>query len=179
MIPPLPRHISKAEALSLVAAEAAHLEARFSGCALCASVAACSEGRDGAVVLAENAAAIATLDRFAARPGHVVVVLRRHAESLAELPWEEYSAVQRLAWEASVALQRLLAPVRIYVASLGAARRIHTSFPHHHVHVIPLGPGGESDRPADVLTWSHGVHVYERALATEWATSLRAAWPSR
>lgn len=176
MIPPLPRRISKTEALSLVAAEAVELGGRFSGCALCATVAGFPEGR---AVLAENAAAIATLDRFAARPGHVVVVLRRHAESLADLPWEEYAAVQRLAWEASVALQRVLAPVRIYVASLGSSRRIPTSFPHHHVHVIPLAPGGESNRPADVLTWSRGVHVYERAQATEWATCLRAAWPSR
>ncbi len=48
----------------------------------------------GRVILAENGAAIAMLDRFAARPGHVVVVLRRHVEAIAELPFAEYAAVQ-------------------------------------------------------------------------------------
>lgn len=172
---PVPRLVSKAEVLLFVAADAAELDARFSGCALCAVVAGASPGR---VVLAENAAAVAILDRYAARPGHVVVVLRRHVEALADLPWEEYAAVQRLAWEASVAMQRVLAPKRILVASLGAARRIATSFPHHHVHVIPLAEGDARDRPAEVLTWSHGVHVYEPAEAAEWAARLRAAWPS-
>ncbi len=172
---PAPRLVSKAEALAFVAADAAELDPRFLGCALCAIAAGASPGR---CVLAENAAALAVLDRYAARPGHVVVVLRRHVESVAALPWEEYAAVQRLAWEASIALTRALAPKRVLVASLGAARRIATSFPHHHVHVVPIAEGDARDRPADVLTWSHGVHVYEPAEARAWGASLRAAWPS-
>lgn len=169
------RLISRPEALARVAAEAAGIEARFGGCAMCAAVAGPPRER---AHLAENGAAIAMLDRHAARPGHVVVVLRRHVESLASLPWDEYAAVQRLAWEASVALERLLAPKRIYVVSLGAARRIATSFPHHHVHVIPLTDGGEADRPAQVMTWANGVFVFEEGEAEEWVLRLRAAWPA-
>ena len=167
------RRISKTEALDLVAAEAAEIEARFAGCAMCA-VSAAPRG-----LLASNAAAVAVLDRFAARPGHVVVVLRRHVESLASLPWDEYAAVQRLAWEAAQALTRALAPRRLYVAALGSASRIAISFPHHHVHVLPLAGGGEEDRPAEVLTWRHGIHVYEAGEFEEWAERLRAAWPER
>ena len=205
------RHLSKAEALALVAEEAAGLAERFAGCAMCGAIAAISEGavragnegvhqaseglstagttfsqapgersveasiRRG--VLAENEVAVAMLDRFATRRGHVVVVLRRHAEAIAELPWEEYAAVQRLAWEASRALTTALAPVRVYVAALGATRRIATSFPHHHVHVIPLMDGGEIDRPASVLTWANGVHVYEAGEMAALSERLRDAWP--
>lgn len=169
------RHVTKAEALALVAAEAAAsgLEERFSGCAMCAVAAAPSPPG----LVASNAAAVALLDRFAARPGHVVVVLRRHVEALAELPWDEYAAVQRLAWEAARALTRALAPRRIYVAALGAPRRIATSFPHHHVHVLPLAGDGEDNRPAEVLTWRNGVHVYEPGELEAFAARLRAAWP--
>jgi diadenosine tetraphosphate (Ap4A) HIT family hydrolase len=182
------RRISKAEALALVAQEAAAIEARFAGCAMCGAIAEVTSDATGEragsgeasarrAVLAQNAVAVAMLDRFAARPGHVVVVLRRHAEAIADLPWDEYAAVQRLAWEASRALTAVLAPVRVYVAALGATRRIATSFPHHHVHVIPLTDGGEADRPANVLTWSHGIHVYEPDELAAWSDRLRAAWP--
>jgi histidine triad (HIT) family protein len=167
------RRISKTEALVHVAAEAAEIEERFAGCAMCAVVAE----RPCHRLLASSAAAVALLDRFAARPGHVVVVLRRHVESLAVLPWDEYAAVQRLAWEAAQALTAVLAPRRIYVAALGSASRIAISFPHHHVHVVPLTDGGEEDKPADVLTWRHGIFVYEAGEMDAWADRLRAAWP--
>lgn len=167
------RRIPKTEALALVAAEAAEIEARFGGCAICAVSA--SPAPPG--LLASNAVALAMLDRFAARPGHVVVVLRRHVESIAELPWDDYAAVQRLAWEAVQAVTRVLAPARVYVAALGSPRRIAISFPHHHVHVLPLTSGGDEDRPAEVLTWSHGVYTYDAGEIDAWAERLRAAWP--
>lgn len=160
--------------MALVRADAEVIEARFAGCAMCAAIAGQPRARE---VLAENGAAAAMLDRFAARPGHVLIVLRRHVESVAALGWDEYAAVQRLAWEASRALTAALSPARVYVAALGATRRIATSFPHHHVHVIPLSDGGESDRPAQVLTWSNGVHVYEPGERAAWAERIRAAWP--
>ncbi len=167
------RRISKAEANALVEAESQAIEERFDGCAMCAAVAP-----DAArVVLAENRAAVAMLDRFAARPGHVVVVLRRHVEAIAELPFEEYAAVQRLAWGASCALTSVLSPRRVFVASLGAPSRIATSFPHHHVHAIPLTDAAEGDRPAEVLTWSHGVFVFDPGEAERLGEELRAAWP--
>lgn len=193
------RHVSKADAMVLVAEEARAIDAGFSGCVMCAAVAAVdtdatrgddreialkrspiahpSAGAIRASVLARNDVAIAMLDRFAARPGHAVVVLRRHVESLADLPWDEYASVQRLAWEASRALTKALSPVRVYVAALGATRRVEQSFPHHHVHVIPLADGGAIDRPASVLTWSNGVYVFEPGEMEALASRVRAAWP--
>ena len=167
------RHIPRTEALELVEAERAMIEERFAGCAMCAAVAPGA----GRAILAENDAAIAMLDRFAARPGHVVVVLRRHVEAIAELPFAEYAAVQQLAWAASRALTHVLSPRRVFVASLGASARIATSFPHHHVHVIPLTGVPEADRPAEVLTWARGVFVFDPGEAERLAAELRAAWP--
>jgi diadenosine tetraphosphate (Ap4A) HIT family hydrolase len=148
----------------------ARLEAeRGPGCRMCELV------RD-AEPIASSDHAVAVLDRYASRPGHVMIVLRRHEERIAALAWPEYAAMQRLAWEVCGALDTVLSPRRIYVAALGSAEPLDTSFPHLHVHVVPLADGGELDRPANVFTWVHGVYVFEtddeeRALAA----TLRAA----
>lgn len=52
------------------------------------------------------------------------------------------------------------------------------SFPHFHVHVLPVYETGDGARPAHVFSWSAGVLVYEDAEAGELARTLRAAWPS-
>jgi diadenosine tetraphosphate (Ap4A) HIT family hydrolase len=168
------RRVPKAEALALVERAAAELDASHRGCVMCAL----SAPSNACETLASNEVAVAVLERFAIRRGHVIIVLRRHAERIVELSWDEWRAVQRLAWEATRALQAVLDPKRIFVASLGAPAPIATSFPHHHVHVIPLYDGGPADRPAEVLTWEHGVCVYEANEAITLRHALRAAWTS-
>ena len=153
------RRLSKQDALARLGAPA--------GCPMC------DLARD-APAIAASAHAAALLDRYAARPGHVLVVLRRHEERLAAVRWDEYEAMQRLAWEVCGALEDTLAPRRIYVAALGSAEARATSFPHVHLHVIPLSDGGEADRPASVLTWEHGMYVFEDA-AEEQALRARLA----
>jgi diadenosine tetraphosphate (Ap4A) HIT family hydrolase len=113
------------------------------GCRMCALVAE-------AEAIATTEHAVAILDRYASRPGHVLVVLRRHAEGL-----------QRLAWEMSRAIDAALAPKRIYVAALGSSEPLITSFPHVHFHLVPLADGGEADRPAEVFTWANGIYVFD------------------
>jgi diadenosine tetraphosphate (Ap4A) HIT family hydrolase len=135
----------------------------------------CELARD-APAIASNDHAVAILDRFASRPGHVLVILRRHAEHVAGLPYADYEAMHRLAWEMSRALDRVLAPRRIYVAALGSAQPLATSFPHVHVHVIPLADGGDADRPAEVFTWVHGMYVFDSDdEEREFVARLRAA----
>ncbi|MFT3775056.1 MAG: HIT family protein [Minicystis sp.] len=167
------RRIEKAEAMAMLAREREVLPARFQGCPMCAL----ADGHPADVeVLAERERAVAVLDRYATRRGHVLVVLRRHVEAITDLGWDDYGAVQRLAWEASRALTRVLDPKRIFIAALGSPSPLLMSFPHHHVHAIPLFDGGEVDRPAAVLTWSRGVFVYEPDEAREIADALRRAW---
>jgi diadenosine tetraphosphate (Ap4A) HIT family hydrolase len=161
-------HLGAAEAKARAAAESTSWP---NGCAMCAVVA---EPRH---VLAENAHALCVLDRYAARRAHLIVVHRRHVEAIADLPYVEYEAMQRLAWEACRAVAQALRPVRTYVASLGSATKRTISFPHTHVHVLPLYDGDERDRPALVLTWSNGVFIYEPGEAESLAADLRAAWP--
>jgi len=127
-------------------------------------------------VLAERPAAVAVLDRLGVRRGHLLVILRRHVESIGEMPWSEYAEVQRLCWEAARALERTLQPRRVFIAALGSATQLAMSFPHHHVHVLPLFDGGMSDRPAEVLTWRHGVLLYTPEEARELGDTLRGAW---
>lgn len=139
----------------------------------------CATAMDGAAggeILAANDAAVAVLARYWVRRGHILVVLRRHVESIRALPWEEYASAQRLAWEAARAAESALGAKRVYVAALGAVAPLATTFPHHHVHVVPLYDGGESDKPSRVLTWSEGIGVYEAGEAAEIAAALRRAW---
>jgi len=86
----------------------------------------------------------------------VLVILRRHEETIAALSWDEYRDLAHLGWRSSHAL-RVFKPRRIYVAALGSATPRTTSFPHVHLHVIPLVDGGEADRPAAV--WMRARHV--------------------
>jgi diadenosine tetraphosphate (Ap4A) HIT family hydrolase len=159
--------------MALLAREAEALPARFQGCAMCGMVAGYPPDLE---ILAERPGAVAVLDRLWTRRGHALVILRRHAESIAEMPWSEYAEVQRLAWETARAMERALRPRRIYVAALGSPARLLMTFPHHHVHVVPLHDGGEGDRPSEVLTWRNGVGLYSPEEAQALAATLRAAW---
>ena len=162
--------------MEIIAREAAELPGRFDGCVMCGLAAGHPPDVE---VLAEGPGAVAVLDRLATRRGHVLVVLRRHVESIAAIPWSEYAEVQRLAWEAACTLERALSPKRIFVAALGSAAPLPMSFPHHHVHVLPLFDGGEADRPSEVLTWRHGVWLYAPEEARDLADTLRRGWVGR
>jgi diadenosine tetraphosphate (Ap4A) HIT family hydrolase len=139
--------LSKADALAAVAA------GRSSACGMCEAAQAAP------IAISEHA--VAVLDRYAARPGHVLVVLRRHTERIERLAWPEYEALHQLAWRVAGALDRVLAPRRVYIAALGSVEPLATSFPHVHLHIVPLADGGEADRPASVLTWENGMYVFD------------------
>jgi diadenosine tetraphosphate (Ap4A) HIT family hydrolase len=167
------RHIDKTEAMALLAREARELPASHGGCAMCGMVAGHPHDLE---TVAARPSAVVVLDRLATRPGHLLVILRRHAEAMSEVTWPEYQEAQRLAWEAARTVERVLEPKRVFIAALGSAVRLPMSFPHHHVHVLPLYDGGESDRPSEVLTWRHGVWLYENDEARALASKLRAEW---
>jgi hypothetical protein len=59
----------------------------------------------------------------------------------------------------------------VFVAALGSAVQRPMSFPHVHLHVVPLA---DDDRPADVFTWENGVYVFDDA-AEERAMHARLA----
>ena len=74
-------------------------------------------------------------------PGELIVKLRRHAESLAELTPAEAAALGPVLRSAVAAVERVIRPQRVYVASYGErVRHVHffllprtTSLPAGHV----------------------------------------------
>ena len=162
------RHLPKAEAL-------AALEAAASGaCVMCELATGL---RDAALVIHRDELATVLLDRFAAAPGHLLIVLSSHVEQVARVPLEAYLHAQRLAWWACRALEATLSPRRTYVASFGSSAPLPTSFPHFHLHVVPIAEDGENARPAKVFSWAEGVWVFESDEEAEaLADRVRAAW---
>lgn len=126
--------------------------------------------------LAESVHAVAVLSRFPTRWGHVLVLFRAHAERLEDVSPEAFADAAALAHAAGRAVERALSPARCYVASLGTSEPdLPMSFPHLHFHVIPIAEPGA--RPAEVLTWKHGVFEGTDAEWADLRARLLAAWP--
>lgn len=171
----MPRTVEKAEALELLAANRRTLLGAADGCVMCALVRRSLESGE---LIAEDAHGVVLLDRFGSRPGHSLVISRQHLEDTTALGWPVYAALQRLAYDACGAIERTLAPARTFVAVLGASAQVPMSFPHFHIHVLPVFETDERARPAHVFSWSSGVLVYEDEEARALAARLRAAWPT-
>ncbi len=103
-------------------------------CVFCAVVA----GTSPAVVVAATPDVVAFLDVHPLFEGHVLVVPRRHVETLEELPDELlvplYSTVRAVA----AAVREGLGAGGAFVAT---NNRVSQSVPHLHVHVIPRTKG--------------------------------------
>ncbi|MBN2113270.1 MAG: HIT family protein [Acidimicrobiia bacterium] len=99
-------------------------------CTFCEIVA----GRHPADVVLDEPEAVAFLDRHPVFPGHVLLVPRRHVESLDDLPPE-------LVTPLFDAARRLSRAVRVAVEADGSFvavnNHISQSVPHLHVHVLP------------------------------------------
>ena len=123
--------------------------------------------RDGAAVV---------VPQFAVRCGHLLVVPARHVTSMSDLGRAGWAQLCDLAYVASLAVERALTPVRCYIASLGSARSdVPMTSPHLHLHLIPIYQADE--RPAEVLTWRHGVWSLPTSAREDYRDALLAAWP--
>jgi histidine triad (HIT) family protein len=99
-------------------------------CTFCAIVA----GKVATHRIFEDGTAVAFLDARPLFPGHVLVVPRRHVETLTDLPGADlgpfFSRVQRI----TGAVERAMEATGSFVA---ANNRVSQSVPHFHVHVVP------------------------------------------
>ena len=173
------RRVSKEEAQADMAARGFD-RAAAGGCVMCALS---SGTADPALRIREDEHAVVVLDRYASTRGNLLVVARRHVERMTELPIAVHLAMQRLVFEANVALEAIFSPRRIYTATLGSPSAMETdppamSFPHLHVHVVPIHEDGESARPAAIFSWTAGVGLYDEDEADAIVRDLRAAWPT-
>jgi diadenosine tetraphosphate (Ap4A) HIT family hydrolase len=126
--------------------------------------------------VAESEHAVAVLDGFAATEGHLLVIARQHVERPGDLEWPVYADLQRVVWEATRTVEEVFRPSRVYTAALGTMANVRTSFPHYHVHVVPVYATDERARPAHVFSWSSGVIRYETEEADRLTTRLRSGW---
>lgn len=170
----MPHVIDKPEALLRLAAHRRELFGeRGDGCVMCALV---RRSLETPALIAQNEHGVVVLDRFGATPGHCLVIAKPHVEDACDLDWPRYAALQRLAYDTARALRRAFAPVRTYVALLGASEGLPMSFPHVHLHVLPVYESDDRARPAHVFSWSSGVLVYDDQEALATAARLRDAF---
>lgn len=147
--------------------------AAFGGCVMCRL-----SSHDAAHTrIAESDHGVVVLDGYGATRGHLLVIAKAHVERASELSWEVFSDLQYLVWQATRVVETELTPERVYVATLGASKQLPMSFPHHHVHLVPVYSSGEDARPARVFSWSSGVVCYTEDQSRQLAARLRGAWP--
>ena len=165
--------VAKEAALAQLAQHKRELLAGSAACVMCAL----ANGGAGSMLVAENAHGVVLLDRFGCRYGHLMVVAKQHVERASSLDWPIYVDLQRLTFDATCVLDALFRPARVFTATLGAAVELPQTYPHYHVHVIPVAESDERARPARVLSWSEGVVVYDDLEAERICRDLREAWP--
>ena len=141
-------------------------------CVMCAVHDQAAEDR-----VLENRDGVVVLDRFGSRRGHLLVISRDHVDGASELGWERYASLQRLAFDATLALEAVLEPARVFVAALGSSEPIATSYPHYHIHVVPIAQHDDDARPARVFSWSAGIVQYDEDERRKLIDKLRQAVP--
>jgi histidine triad (HIT) family protein len=102
-------------------------------CIFCAIAA----GEASAHRVFEDEATVAFLDARPLFPGHVLVVPRRHAHTLVDLPEADVGPFFTRVRLITAAVERAVAAAGSFVA---ANNRISQSVPHFHVHVVPRNP---------------------------------------
>lgn len=156
--------------MSLLEIEHARLPAWTNGCMMCALA---QPSWDEDLVVARNESALLRLNRIPSRPKELMVVLREHHERVTEVSSRVYGQVFALVHAAARVLELDEDVLRVFVAQLGAPDAILTSYPHLHVHVVPLYEGGEEARPSRVFSFSSAVYTYEDGEGARVAERLR------
>lgn len=85
----------------------------------------------------------------AAYPGWLVIVLKRHAEALHELSFDEFRELADLQYGAVQALSHIFSSSKEYVMAFGEG----DGFAHLHVHVVP--------RSADLPAECRGANIFK------------------
>jgi histidine triad (HIT) family protein len=106
----------------------------MASCLFCQIVA----GELAAHVVAETPDAVAFLDRAPVFKGHLLVVPRRHYDTLGDLPPEQVGPLFELVRRLSLIVPEVLGAHGTWTANNNT---ISQSVPHLHVHVVPRRKG--------------------------------------
>ena len=133
------------------------------GCVMCGKY-----GRGGPLLIAELETARAFLHEDQFFPGYVLLVLRRHATELFELPVGERGAHLEEVSRVAEAIARALRPVKMNYELLG------NQVPHIHWHLVPRLPT-DPDLRSPIWQVDHEPVSLAPAAARERIESIRRA----
>ncbi|HZQ74007.1 MAG TPA: HIT family protein [Burkholderiales bacterium] len=120
-----------------------------------------------ATVVHEDEHTLAFMDIGQVNPGHVLVAVKRHAETLYELDEAQAAAVFRAAARIARALRAAFSPEGLSVYQANGKAAGQTVF-HFHLHLVPRHGGDGMD-----LTWP--VKNPPREALEQSAAKIRAA----
>lgn len=106
------------------------------GCLFCRIVA----GEERAWRFYENEHAVAILDRFPSVPGHTLVIPRRHAADIWDIPREDAGRLMEAVHDVAALLDKRLSPDGMTLFQANRAAGWQTVF-HIHVHLVPRYKG--------------------------------------
>src|SRR5688572_6897416 len=86
----------------------------------------------GGHVVHEDDSVIAFMDRNPSKPGHTLVVPRRHVPHFYDLDDDLYSNLMLVAKRLSLAVNSVIRPKRVGLVIVGFG------VPHTHIHIMPL-----------------------------------------
>ena len=145
---------------------------RLSPCPFCEYLAGRVDADDPPVVITEDAMTVAYVaaNPLGGMPGQVLVITRRHAETILDLRPEEEAALAATVGDAARAVRAALAPPGVLVQQHNGVAAFQT-VGHVHVHVVPKIPGPfPPAEPVPRLPLAERVRLAE---------SLRGHWPAR
>jgi diadenosine tetraphosphate (Ap4A) HIT family hydrolase len=110
-------------------------------------------------VIDANDLALAIEDAFPVRPGHTLVVSRRHVESFFDLTSEEVAALVALLHRARARLDRTHHPDG-YNIGINVGRAAGQTVMHLHIHLIPRATGDVAEPRGGVRNVIPGKGAY-------------------
>ena len=110
-------------------------------------------------IIAENELAKAFYDQFPVNQGHVLIVPKRHVETLFEATLEEMQAINRLLFEIKEILEDKYHPDG-YNVGVNVGRAAGQTVFHLHYHLIPRYNGDVADPRGGVRRVKKPVVAY-------------------
>ncbi len=121
-----------------------------------------------AAVVHEDDQVLGFMDIGQVNPGHVLIVLKRHAENVFALDESQAAAVFKAATRAARAVRDAFAPEGISIYQANGAAAGQTVF-HFHLHVVPRWHG-------DGVPFAWPAKNPPREKLEEYAALIRAKW---
>ena len=114
-------------------------------CIFCKIVA----GEIPSITVYEDKDVLAFMDINPVQTGHTLIIPRRHAENLGEIPESDLMAIHKTSQKIVQAMKRALGPVDVAVVQLNG-RAVNQVVMHYHLHLIPRA---SSKTPFKLTAW--------------------------